>query len=163
MSGRDNSYLDDDAILHPADAAAAILIAPGERYVLQLRDDKRGIFFPGHWGCFGGAVDPADGSAETCLIRELKEELGLLLSPGEAAYFSNFTFDLSFCGVGVIFRTFYEVHLSERQLADLCLGEGSAFRSFSASEALSSIRLVPYDAFGLWMHFSQHRLTPLEH
>lgn len=46
MSGRDNSYLDDDAILHPADAAAAILIAPGERYVLQLRDDKRGIFFP---------------------------------------------------------------------------------------------------------------------
>ena len=74
MSRLANPYIDDRTILHPADAAAAILIAPDERYVLQQRDDKNGIFFPGHWGCFGGAVDATDSNAEACLIRELEEE-----------------------------------------------------------------------------------------
>lgn len=164
MTGRASSgedpFLDDDTLLHPGTAVAAILVAPDRRYLLQLRDGKRGIFFPGHWGCFGGALEATDADFEAGLRRELREELQLHLSPGAVAYFTNMTFDLAFCGVGVIERTFYEATLSDAQLAGLRLGEGSALRLFSAREALSEPRLTPYDRFALWLHASRNRLGP---
>lgn len=153
-------YLDDNKILHPDNAAAAIIMTSDGRYLLQLRDNKVGIFFPGCWGCFGGAIDPTDADTQSCILRELEEELGLALSSDDIFYFSNFTFDLSFCDVGVIYRTFYEVRLSPEQFAGLRLGEGSAFRAVAPQEAFSLLRLVPYDAFVLWLHFNQRRLTP---
>jgi 8-oxo-dGTP pyrophosphatase MutT (NUDIX family) len=152
--------LDDQAKLRPGDAAAAIIIAPGERYVLQLRDDKSGIFYPGHWGCFGGAIEPGDATVAAGLRRELAEELGLELSEAEVTFFTNITFDFTFCGLGVLYRAFYEVRLDERQLASLRLGEGSAFDLFTARAALSQPRLVPYDAWALWMHANRRRLGP---
>ena len=45
------------------------------RVLLQLRDDKPDIFFPNHWGCFGGAIEPGEAPHDT-LLRELQEELG---------------------------------------------------------------------------------------
>jgi 8-oxo-dGTP pyrophosphatase MutT (NUDIX family) len=159
VSEADN-YLADATILHPNSAAAAIILAPGGRYLLQLRDDKRGIFFPGCWGCFGGALDPTDASVEACLMREVKEELGLDLSLADIVYFSRFSFDFSFCGVGTIDRTFYEVRLGEKQIATLRLAEGSAFRVFAPADALSLSRITPYDAFALWAHANRSRLAP---
>ena len=41
---------------------------------MQLRDDIPGIFYPGHWGLFGGAIEK-DENFEEALIRELSEEL----------------------------------------------------------------------------------------
>ena len=41
---------------------------------MQLRDDIPRIFYPGHWGCFGGAVGPGE-DGPTALRRELAEEL----------------------------------------------------------------------------------------
>ena len=35
-----------------------------------------GIFYPGHWGLFGGAMEPGE-AADAALRRELQEELGL--------------------------------------------------------------------------------------
>ena len=60
--------------LRAADAVAALLILDDGRYVMQLRDTLPTIFYPDHWGCFGGAV----GEGETplaALKRELQEEL----------------------------------------------------------------------------------------
>ena len=151
---------DDDTSLCPGDAAAAILIAPDSRYVLQLRDSKRGIFFPGRWGCFGGTIEPQDANIEQGLVRELREELGLDVSVDALTYFTNYTFDMSFCGVGVIYRKFYEVRLTDEQMRALRLGEGSDFRAFTAREALSTLNLTPYDEFALWMHASRRRLGP---
>jgi hypothetical protein len=47
--------------LRAADAVAALLILDDGRYVMQLRDTLPTIFYPDHWGCFGGAV--GDGEA----------------------------------------------------------------------------------------------------
>jgi 8-oxo-dGTP pyrophosphatase MutT (NUDIX family) len=154
----DDPYLDDQSPLQPGDAVAAILVASGGRYVLQHRDAKRGIFFPGCWGCFGGGVDPDDDSVEAALRRELQEELALDIPASHVNFFTTYTFDMRFCGGTAIFRTFYEVGLTDLQLAGLRLGEGSEWRAFTAREALSGLRLVPYDAFALWTHANRHRL-----
>jgi 8-oxo-dGTP pyrophosphatase MutT (NUDIX family) len=53
-------FLGGEGPLKPARAAAAIIVFEDGRYLLQLRDQKPGIFFPGHWGLFGGATDPGE-------------------------------------------------------------------------------------------------------
>lgn len=46
-----------------------------ERKVLmQLRDDRAGVAFPGCWGFFGGSVDDGETPADTAR-REVREEL----------------------------------------------------------------------------------------
>jgi 8-oxo-dGTP diphosphatase len=54
--------------------ATAILVDAGGSYLLQHRDDKRGIDNPGMWGSFGGRIEPYE-SAEDGFLRELEEEL----------------------------------------------------------------------------------------
>ena len=44
-------------------------------FLMQLRDDIPSILYPGHWGLFGGHLDPGE-TAEVCVHRELKEEIG---------------------------------------------------------------------------------------
>ncbi|HZT51837.1 MAG TPA: NUDIX domain-containing protein [Stellaceae bacterium] len=158
MSG--NPFLDDTARLAPSDAVAAILLAPDGRYVLQLRDDIPGIFYPGHWGCFGGALEASDASVEAGLRRELAEETGIALAPDAATYFTETTFDMGFAGIGVMRRVFFEARASAAEVAGLRLGEGSRFALFTAREALSLPRIVPYDAFALWLHANRSRIVP---
>lgn len=58
------------------------------KVLLQLRDIKKGIAFPGHWGFFGGAIDNGE-SPEDAAKRELIEEIGY-----EPANLSKFSFDI---------------------------------------------------------------------
>jgi 8-oxo-dGTP pyrophosphatase MutT (NUDIX family) len=55
--------------------AVALLAAETGRYLMQQRDDFAWIQFPGHWGCFGGTVEPGE-MPDAALRRELREELG---------------------------------------------------------------------------------------
>ena len=94
---------------------AAVLVMGGN-YLLQLRDDKHGIFFPAHWGCFGGGAEVGE-TREEALVRELHEELAIVLEPANLRYFTHFEFDLSFAGLPLIWRYFYEVELAPSRLA----------------------------------------------
>ena len=47
-------FVDARSRLSVGDASAAIIILEDGRYLLQLRDDIELIWYPGHWGCFGG-------------------------------------------------------------------------------------------------------------
>lgn len=98
----DDELWKDRTVLMPGDAAAAIIVNAKGEYLLQLRDRKRGIFFPGLWGCFGGAIESGDTSVEAALRRELGEELGLVVTPRQLRKFTHYTFDMSFCGAGTI-------------------------------------------------------------
>jgi ADP-ribose pyrophosphatase YjhB (NUDIX family) len=135
--------------LTPADAVAALIVLEDGRYLMQSRDRKAGIFYPGYWGLFGGAVDHGEDRL-TALKRELMEELGLLVKT--AVYFTCFDFDFSFAGCGKLSRTFYEVSMKASNMAQLVLREGAGMMAFTASEILSEGRVVPYDGFALWLH-----------
>ena len=144
------------AKLSATSAVAAVLVTERDEYLLQLRDDKPEIWFPGYWGLFGGSVDGGE-TPEQALCRELGEEIGY--RPSTFSRFTNFTFDFAFTGQGTLYRTFYEVPLPSQHVSRLVLGEGQDMRLFTAEEALALPRLVPYDAFALYLHVNRRRLT----
>lgn len=145
--------------LVPGDAVAAIILIGG-RYLLQHRDANPEIFFPDHWGCFGGTVERGE-KEEEALARELLEELGLRGGTAECVPFTRFDFDFEFAGCGRIFRVFYECHLPPGAESTLTLGEGQAMGLFEPPQLVDgSLRLTPYDAFALWVHINRDRLRP---
>jgi len=140
--------------LHFIDAVAAIIVLDDGRYLMQLRDDKPGVFYPGHWGLFGGGLEP-DEDPETGLRRELSEELAL--DAPDLRYVTRFDFDFTAFGSGRCFRLFYEVRLPAAALDGLRLGEGERMEAVPLPELLLYRRVAPYDSFALWMHDAARR------
>ncbi len=138
--------------LRPGDAAVALIVLDDSRYLMQLRDQKSGIFYPGHWGLFGGGIEPGE-SAEDGLRRELFEELGL--EAESVSYFTRFSFDFSCCGAQPVERHYYEVRVAAPKLRTMTLGEGSAMCAFTGQELLAKANVTPYDAFAIWMHLTR--------
>jgi 8-oxo-dGTP pyrophosphatase MutT (NUDIX family) len=147
----------DNSALSFANAAAAIIQREDGKYLLQKRDDRPDIWYPDHWGCFGGAID-ADESPEQALRRELMEELSLDIR--NARPFVSLDFDLAGMGLGFYRRFYYAVAISSLEEDAINLGEGSAIGAFDAQTMLNSLRVTPYDAFSLFLHCSQHRFRP---
>ncbi|MBE9066762.1 NUDIX domain-containing protein [Leptolyngbya cf. ectocarpi LEGE 11479] len=54
---------------------AIAIIHQNGQFLMQLRDDLPNIIFPGHWGFFGGHLEPGE-DADTGVRRELFEEIG---------------------------------------------------------------------------------------
>ena len=133
------------------DAAAAIFFLDDGRYLMQHRDDKPGIFYPDHWGLFGGAIEPGE-DPETALRRELKEELGR--EPRSLSYFTRMNFGFDVLGVPPTIRVFYEARLPAADVPDLTLGEGQSMQPLTLTEILLEKRVVPYDSFAIWMHYA---------
>ena len=151
-------FMGGEGLLTPGNAAVGLILLEDGRYLCQLRSQKPGIFYPDHWGLFGGAVE-SDESAEAGLKREVQEELSLEIDSAE--YFTEFTFDFSFRGLGQVWRRYYLVRLDSNELNRLQLGEGRELRVFTATALLAQPRVVPYDAFAVWLHATQRLGVPI--
>lgn len=143
--------------LRPADAVAALLVLDDGRYLMQLRDAKPNIFYPDHWGCFGGAVDPGESPA-AAIVRELREELEL--EGLETREFTRFDFDFAPLGHARTFRIYYEARVAPAAFERLVLHEGAEVRAFAGEDLLVGRKVTPYDAFAVWMHMSRDRFPP---
>lgn len=158
MQGQ-SAFLGSRSQLRPAHAVAALLQLANGRYIMQLRDSNRDIFYPDYWGCFGGAVEP-DEEPIDALVRELGEELGIVVPRVDVRRFTEFTFDFGFAGDSVRRRTYYEARLPQSDLGGMTLGEGADIGDFQGDILLAMPGVVPYDAFALWMHYARGRLAP---
>jgi 8-oxo-dGTP pyrophosphatase MutT (NUDIX family) len=136
------------------DAVVAIIVLDDGRYLMQLRDDKPGIFYPDHWGLFGGAVDDGE-QPEAALRRELREELDLV--PSRLRYFTRMDFEFSSIGASNCYRMFFEIPLAADRLPGLRLGEGRRLAPLGLSDILMGKQIVPYDSFAIWMHYAWGR------
>jgi 8-oxo-dGTP pyrophosphatase MutT (NUDIX family) len=146
--------MEPEPLLRVDNSAAAILVDADGRYLLQLRDDVPHIWYPGHWGAFGGSVEAGE-DALAALRRELAEELELTFT--QAREFVRFEFDMRPLGLKSYFRSYHEIALSAVQAGSLVLHEGAQMRWFAGVEALR-LRLVPYDSFALFLHHQRRRL-----
>lgn len=144
--------------LTPGDAVVGVIVVDGARYALQRRDSKPGIFYPDHWGFFGGGVEAGETETEA-LLRELGEELALEIAAERLRFLTRFTFDFAYAGGKTIYRSYYTLDLTGAAFAGCRLGEGQAMAAYPAAEALSDLRLVPYDGFALWMHAAGTRFV----
>jgi 8-oxo-dGTP pyrophosphatase MutT (NUDIX family) len=140
--------------LRPSNAVAALLILDDGRYVMQLRDTLPNIFYPDHWGCFGGAVDEGEAPL-AALERELREELEY--SSCRAEEFTRFDFDFSRLGQPKVFRIYYEVRIAQSAFHAFVLHEGAAYEAIDGRDLLTTRKVTPYDAFAIWMHMSKRR------
>ncbi len=138
------------------DAVAALIVLPDGRYAVQLRDDIPQIFYPDHWGCFGGAVNPGEPPLDA-LRRELREELEF--EAGEVAEFTRFDFDFGKLGSNQhkCYRIYYVVPVTAQSFSRFVLHEGAEVRAFTGAELLTQPRVTPYDAFAIWMHLNRTR------
>lgn len=140
--------------LRPAEAAAALIVTPDARYLMQHRDEKPGIFFPGYWGCFGGAVEPGESPADA-IRRELVEELAFRTDA--VRHFATLGLDFSFAGHGVLPRHFFEVEIDADAVGPMRLAEGRDLALIPGARLLSMPLVIHYDATVIWQHMSRHR------
>lgn len=153
--GRD-SLLGGDGPLSFGDAVAAIICVEADGYLMQLRDARPDIWYPDHWGLFGGSLESGEDPIEA-LARELREELELELNKAE--FFARIDFDLGGLGLPRYYRSYYVVPISRAVEARLVLHEGTAKRVFSGPDILREPNVAPYDAFALFLHHARTRLT----
>lgn len=119
---------------------------------MQLRDVRPDIWYPGHWGCFGGSLEAGEKPFQA-LCRELREELELQIR--DARLIAQFDFDFGPLGLGRARRDYYLVELPVADLAGLVLHEGQRMEALSYEQLISGIPLVPYDAFALHLIHSR--------
>jgi 8-oxo-dGTP diphosphatase len=97
-------------------------------YLLQLRDFKPSIIFPGHWGAFGGTIEEGE-SPKDALDRELIEEIGYC--PEELKFFGQVNKDQQKLNIHM-FHSSMGVSLSKLRLM-----EGVDMGLFTVEEILS--------------------------
>lgn len=106
--------------------AAVILPYRDGMILMQLRDDKEGIVFPGQWGFFSGAVEPGESPLE-CAHRELHEELGCVVEN-----MFPLAVDIADVPFKIMIHSYY-CHLPA-PVESLVLHEGYDFNLFSLQE-----------------------------
>lgn len=109
----------------PVPAGAIVILERKDGcVVMQLRDGER---HPGHWGLFGGWIEPGE-SPQGTLLREIEEELTIKLDQERLTYLgSRYRADKS-----------SQAHVFHYPLGDELegakLNEGSAFEALSAEQ-----------------------------
>ncbi len=106
------------------------------RLLLQHRDDRPDVLYPGHWAGFGGALEGAE-SVEQALIREMEEETGVVLAPGEATFFTK-VIDPE---ANRLVHLAYLRRFVERSEIDLREGQGAAWCSRAE---IAQMRITPF-------------------
>ena len=109
----------------PIAVALAILYQEG-KFLLQLRDDFPHILYPGHWGLFGGHLEPGE-TPEAGLKRELIEEINYQVKAPQ-----QFRCDVTQTVIRYFFHAPLTVPLTELELNegwDLALVSPDAIRA----------------------------------
>ena len=96
------------------------------KILLQLRDDKPNLPYPGCWGTFGGQIEEGE-TPEEAIGREIKEELNYELRDFE--FFGNFPFD----GYGIYM---FRKRDTDITIQDLTVREGQGGKFLTLEEVI---------------------------
>jgi len=125
----------------------AILVNERGEVLLQQRDEKPGLLYPGHWTFFGGAVEDGE-SVDEAIRRELWEELELELP---LTYWMEYVCPVRTVQGEVIVRNNMFIGALTQPLNALTLHEGQAMAYFDR-EAAAALTLA-YDQSPVLMDY----------
>ena len=135
--------------------AAALLVTPDGRYLMQLRDDKPGILLPAHWALFGGTVDPGE-TAAAAMRRELLEELEFRARTVDA--FGEMVVELPFVPPRFDRMSFFAVPITTSDEAAMVQHEGAGRCLFTPEALAAERRVAPWDLAAVLMHARREQL-----
>ncbi|WP_094020796.1 NUDIX domain-containing protein [Maliponia aquimaris] len=116
---------------------AKLLLFAGLRLVVLRRDNKPSIPWPGFLDFPGGARDGSE-SPETCVLRETREELGLILS-AEVLRLAHLRDD-----AGKV-SWFFAAHLPESILDEVVFGdEGQGWDAMPPGDFIEARDAIPH-------------------
>ena len=148
-----NSNLINEISIEPKNAVAALLTMGKGKYIMQLRDSKPNIFYPDHWGCFGGAVEIGE-SPEEAIKREVFEEVEFKIN--ELKEFTQFDFNFAPIGYGKVSRIYYCIDVNQNDFENFKLHEGAGLNIFNGDYIINHLKVTPYDSFAIWMHIKSN-------
>ncbi len=116
------------------------------KYLLQLRDKKKNIYYPNFWGLFGGTVEKKETS-NNAITREIFEETNLKVIQKKFLLKSKFNF---YNSEEIFETTFFECK-TIKLLETIKINEGQKFNFFSINQ-LKSLKIIPYDLLAITYH-----------
>ena len=125
--------------------SAGAIIFIKNKYLLQLRENKKNIYFPGFWGVFGGLLEKNEGF-EKGLEREVKEETNLNVKASKMILSNNFRF----LDYKIRYRMYFECKVLDKNKINL--NEGRDFKFYSFKE-LRKLQIVPLDFAAIHYHY----------
>jgi 8-oxo-dGTP diphosphatase len=118
---------------------AKLVLLIGDRLLTLLRDDIPGIVYPGWWDMPGGGREGGE-SAEACVLRETREEFGLVLGEGDLAW--RAVFDSPTTGGEAVW---FAARLPAAAAHDIVFGdEGQGWRLMDPAAWLEHPRAIPH-------------------
>lgn len=138
----------------PPQAVAAVILLHDSTYLMQLRDDKPTITFPGAWGLFGGDVE-AEETPLDAIRRELNEELGIT-NPEPLTFLGGIEYTREPFARGSAVKTFFLVTMTVNVAAGLDQFEGAGRKAFTPDGLVACGNIVPWDAYGVLLHSAQN-------
>jgi len=137
----------------------AIICHRGQ-YLLQKRDNKKNIYFPGLWGVFGGNRKKNE-KITISLKRELKEELNLNCKIIKKIFSfkvksKNFSPERT--------NHYFICKLPKNYKKKIVLREGKAYKFFNIKK-INHLKIIPWDLAMLYYHHFAHvkkiRISPV--
>lgn len=120
--------------------AKIALLGSSGRVLTHLRDDFAHLPWPGHWDLPGGARE-GEETAETCALRELREEYGLSLPAARLVWRRDYPSTHVPGGVAAFFGGI----VTEAEIAAIVFGdEGQRWEMMRVGDFLAHDRAVPY-------------------
>ncbi len=122
------------------------IIVLKNKYLLQLRDNKKNIYFPNFWGLFGGRVDTNETFSKA-LKREIKEEINLIVNINKKIFSTTYNM------IGLKKKrkmVYYECQKIKN--TELILSEGKNFGLFKFEE-LKNLKIIPLDFVAINTHY----------
>jgi len=134
--------------------ASAVIIFNKNKVLLQQRDKKKNIFYPGFWGLFGGAKEHNE-NYKTTALREIREELTFDFKKNLLNYFFKMQIEFPFKNKIInVNRYFfiYEIKNINFFYENLKLNEGKNLKFFNLRKYID-IQITPYDKLAIDMFY----------
>ena len=122
------------------------IIVVKDNYLLQLRDNKKNIFFPNFWGLFGGGLNKNE-TYQRALEREIKEEINLIVKVSRKILSVNFRMITLKKKRQIVY---YECKILKKR--KIILTEGQKYKFFSFNQ-IKKLNIVPMDFVAINSHY----------